>query len=269
MVRTWLSLLRLAGAPGDGLSQTEDSCTFGDRTFLQGENLGDAFPTRCGNTDEWPCFCNPSMERSAECPYCSFATGDGGLYCAKDGESIEFRDGSINRKCTCVIPDDPLAFPTRECTSSAAELGCNWFDLNGDPIFIENGESFGDLIERECGPASEWPSFCYVPPGSSGGDDFLIDYPYCVFSNTATEEVVCAKDGDTVEFVDDQGNSLSCSCSYTPEDGEDSTCDRIPEEPTAAPNRPSGSSRRRLSPELVATLMAAGFYSLYDIFADT
>lgn len=219
------------------LAQDDQVCVFGEQSFLPGENLGDAFSTRCGAVDEWPCFCNPILPNSAECPYCGFSAGDGTLYCAKDGQNITFRDGSISRACTCEIPDDPTEDPIRECEVVALEAGCNWFDLNGNPIYFENGESFGDSLGEEglCGPTSEWPSFCYVPPGSAGGDDFLIDYPYCVFNDVDSGQDLCARDGETVDYVNEEGTSLSCTCAYTSADGPNPTCERVPSTPNAPP----------------------------------
>ncbi len=226
----WFSALR-----GLIVCAQDEVCTIGDQSFLPGESFGDAVPTRCGDTDEWPCFCNPELPNSAECPYCSFSAGDGTLYCAKDGQNVTFRDGSISRACTCEIPDDPTESPIRDCTVIAAATGCNWFDLNGDPVFFEDGESFGDSIDGACGPSAEWPSFCYVPPGSAGGDDFVIDYPYCVFSDTASGEDLCSKDGETLDYVNNNDTELSCNCAYSTADGPITTCDRI----GSSPPRPS------------------------------
>jgi hypothetical protein len=221
------------------LGQDDEVCVIGDETFVPGENMGDAFSTRCGSTDEWPCFCNPILPQDAECPYCTFAAGDGTLHCAKDGQNITFRDGSISRACTCEIPDDPTESPIRNCDVVVPALGCSWFDLNGDPVFFENGESFGDLIDGVCGPASEWPSFCYVPPGSSGGDEFLIDYPYCIYTDTESGEVLCTKDGETTEYLDEDNTELSCTCAYSSTDGPDPTCERVPPSPTTPTNAPT------------------------------
>lgn len=242
------------------VAQSSDVCVFGGTSFVPGENLGDAFATRCGSSDEWPCFCNPDLENNAECPYCGFSTWDGTLYCARDGQNITFQDGSISRACTCEIPDDPTQPAIRDCVVVASEAGCNWFDLEGNEVFYKNGESFGDTIDGACGPALDWPSYCYVPPGSSGGDDFLIDYPYCVFSDTDSGTAVCAKDGEKVEYVDRNGTKLSCDCTYTSEGGPNPTCERVPggspagsqapgasPQPTPAPAKPkpSGAAPRR------------------------
>lgn len=245
------------------------TCVIGESSFVLGENLGDAFLTRCGSTDEWPCFCNPNLPNNAECPYCPFAAGDGSLYCARDGQNITFRDGSISRLCTCEILDDPTADPIRECEVILSEAGCNWFDLNGNEVFVENGESFGDTVDGVCGPATEWPSFCYVRPGSSGGDDFLIDYPYCVFDDANSGQEVCARDEETIEYVNSDGTTLKCSCSYTSEGGPDPTCERVPVAPsppveTPGPSTlaPSPSPVEPPRPSGAAPLLRAGKISI-------
>lgn len=65
------------------MSMAQNTCTINGQTFQEGENVGNV-DLRCGSYEDWPCFCNPNLERQVECPYCSFATGDGALYCAKD-----------------------------------------------------------------------------------------------------------------------------------------------------------------------------------------
>lgn len=220
-------------------AQNDTTCIFNGQSFLSGENLGDAFLNRCGTSSDWPCFCNPTLEWGAECPYCTFSSGDGNLYCASDGDNVTFRDGSISRECSCEIPDDPTLEPVRKCIVAPAALGCNWFDEEGNVVFVEDGKSFGDSGGGACGPASEFPSFCYVPSGSVGADDFLIDYPYCVFDDAESGEVLCTQDGETVEYVDREGDNLRCTCSYTKEDGPNPECEKSasgsPGSPTNAP----------------------------------
>lgn len=236
VVVTICSLSMIHFLSGRALAQSDQVCVIAGQTFAPGENFGASFPTRCGDTDEWPCFCNPDLPESAYCPYCSFSAGDGTLYCAKDGQNITFQDGSISRDCTCEIPEDPTENPIRNCAVAPSNAGCNWFDANGDPIVFEDGASFGDYLDGACGPAADWPSYCYVPPGSSGGDDFLIDYPYCISTDTASGEQRCSKSGETLEYTDDEGIELRCNCTYTPEDGPTTDCEQIGTAPPMAPS---------------------------------
>lgn len=228
-------LVALLARLGPAAAQDERNdgvCFFGGEQFLPGENLGGAFETRCGPAEEWPCFCNPELEGNAECPYCGFAAGNGDLFCARDGGAVVFRDGSVERECSCSIPVDPSAVPITSCTVREPEPGCVWPDANGEDVFFEDGESFGDLIDGTCGPAAEWPSFCGA---GEGQDDFVIVYPYCVFSDTATGRVVCAEDGERVSYNDNAGTRTTCDCSYTPGEGADPTCVRESQRPTQAP----------------------------------
>jgi hypothetical protein len=276
-------------------------------TFDNGEPYGDAVVTRCGSVTDYPCFCNPQAVDQAECPYCGFVTGDGNLYCAKHDETIVFVDGSINRECSCIIPDGyPLEEDDiRTCTiandnatittlaptttvlpedgtttaPAAAPIAesCTVTDVNGTEVFIELGDSFGELVTGPCGPAEDWPAYCTVPfevpetnetetiteaPSiimvdgnsttapptaatiedenatattppmeededetnsttrqSSGGssndvqyNDPNVLYPYCVFENTDSGDIVCARDFESVDYTDEEGNTLTCSC---------------------------------------------------------
>jgi hypothetical protein len=208
-----------------------DECSIDGQTFKLGDNLGDAYPLRCGSSQEFPCFCNPDIERQADCPYCGFSAGDGTLHCAKDMETISFQDGSIVRVCSCEFPPDPSEGPIRSCTippasspvDESSEGTCMFPNSESELVTFQDGESFGGLIEGICGPGNEWPSFCSAPPGGDG-NDFLIDYPYCVFDDAADEDgIACAKDGEEITYTDVGGSTLTCSCSYSSEDGLQST----------------------------------------------
>lgn len=250
------------------VGQTDEGCIIGSEAFVPGQSFGDAFRTQCGEPSEWPCFCNPGLERDAECPYCSFITGEGTLYCSKDGQNITFPDGSIQRECSCQIPADPTEKPIGRCTT--LPNGCNWLDLEGNDVTIENGASFGNLIDGACGSGVEWPSFCLIPPGSSGGDDYVFDYPYCVFSDTGDQEIICARDGEEVTYTDRDDFEVNCTCSVTVKGGARSSCSvgdpprtDPTDAPVASPTDPSGgeptgsnsqSSSSRISPLLVPVI---------------
>jgi hypothetical protein len=269
-------------------------------TFDDGEPYGEAVVTRCGSATDYPCFCNPQAVDQAECPYCGFVTGDGTLYCAKHEETIVFVDGSINRECSCTIPDNfPLEEGIRSCGiandnatittlaptvvadggettttapgSAPIAKSCTVKEENGTEVLIALGDSFGELVTGPCGPAEDWPAFCTIPfeipetnetetttdaPSisvedtnsttlpptaatiedgnatappveedetnsttrqSSGGKDVQYNdpnvlYPYCVFENTDSGDIVCARDFESVDYTDNEGNALTCSC---------------------------------------------------------
>jgi hypothetical protein len=224
-------------------------------TFANGESYGDYMPTRCGNTTQFPCFCNTALSNKAECPYCGFVTGDGSLQCAKDSDTISFNDGTITRTCSCEIPENPNREPIRSCsvggpppTSAPIALpttpdGCSITQPNGDVVTIEDGESFGTLVEGVCGPAIDWPSLCNVDLATTisrqnSGDN--VEYPYCIFENTESGETVCARNNEEVTFADDKGVKLTCGCSYLNPalGGPQSSCRKATQTTTPAPIPP-------------------------------
>jgi hypothetical protein len=86
-------------------------------------------------------------------------------------------------------------------------------------VTIEDGESFGTLIEGVCGPAKDWPSFCNVGLASTisrqqNGGDNNVEYPYCIFENTESGEPVCAQNKEEVTFPDETGVAVICGCLY-------------------------------------------------------
>ena len=164
------------------------------QTFNVGESFGDLIQTRCKNPIDYPCYCNPpngggsgsgsNDDAMIYCPYCGFATNEGVLYCAKDGETITFPDGSITRECSCEIPVEyPLRDPVRTCTVlggvdgiggggggtvvrnydisiSEDGLSCVYKYPDGTEFVFFDGESFSSLVDGACGTGDEYPAFC-------------------------------------------------------------------------------------------------------------
>ena len=152
------------------------------RNFEIGESFGDLVQTRCNNPLEYPCYCNPDSEEQAYCPYCGFLTNEGVLYCAEDGGTIQFPDGSLTRECTCEIPADfPLTNPIRSCTVlngdgggaggsvevSEDGLSCVYKYPDGTEFVFFDGESFSSLVAGDCGSGDEWPAFCNTVAAST------------------------------------------------------------------------------------------------------
>ena len=155
---------------------------------------------------------------------------DGTLYCAKDGETISFVDGTITRECSCEFTPDPLADPIRECvtgppTPSAVSGQCLLPDANGEIVEFQNGGSLGDLIEGACGPAVLWPSFCRVLDDQG---NFELEYPYCVYDDAADSQVVCAEEGEVVSYIDSNYVQQTCNCTITMEGLSESDCTGSP-----------------------------------------
>jgi hypothetical protein len=107
-------------------------------------------------------------------------------------------------------------------------------------VTIEDGESFGTLIEGVCGPSKDWPSYCNVDLASTisrqqNGGDYNAEYPYCIFENTESGEPVCARNNEEVTFTDDTDVAVICGCLYLNPalGGAQSTCREA--EPTTPP----------------------------------
>jgi hypothetical protein len=249
------------------------TCVFDDgQEYQAGESVGDSFVTRCGDSSEWPCFCDPQLTFQAFCPYCGFSDMDGTLHCARDGETISYQDGSITRVCSCALdPDDPAAEPMRNCTVEGGDGSpdetptfdgqCTLPDAEGNLVEIDNGESFGDLIEGACGPASIWPSYCRVLD-EDGNFDFL--YPYCVFDDVSLEDSetgsLCAMDGDVIEFTDENNVPQSCNCTISEDGTAQPECDNLAPVPSTPTDFPS------FTPDIQATPMpTAGAFSIRSL----
>jgi hypothetical protein len=225
-------------------------CVFDDGIeYAEGDPLGDSFVNRCGDSQEWPCFCYPELRFQAFCPYCGFSDGAGTLHCARDGETISFQDGSIVRKCFCAFDaEDPSAEPIRNCTTEggnspvdsptdgpqSVDGQCVLPDAEGNMVEIDNGDSFGELIEGACGPALEWPSYCQVTDDEG---NFDISYPYCVYDNVSMDEsstgILCAMDGEIISYSDENGVELMCNCTITADGIPEPECNN--ESPVSPP----------------------------------
>ncbi|KAL3938759.1 MAG: hypothetical protein SGARI_001616 [Bacillariaceae sp.] len=244
-----LLLLLFTSIPAiaDDTTDVEDgTCEFDDGIeYTQGENLGTSFESRCGDGIEWPCFCAPDSPFQAFCPYCGFSSGDGSLYCARDGQTISFPDGSITRICSCEFTGNVAIDPVRNCTTQGGPVEggqCILPDAEGELIEFDNGESFGNIIDGACGSASEWPSFCRVLDEDG---NFDIAYPYCVFNDVSFDEsssgILCSRDGETIIYIDENEVEQTCSCTVSPEGDAFDQCTQAPTvapEPTSPTPRP-------------------------------
>jgi len=78
-----------------------------------GESYGDYLTTRCGSSEDYPCFCNMGQ---VQCPYCAFVDpATSRLYCARHNETIEYPDNTSYKRCTCQIPAIPWDDPITSC----------------------------------------------------------------------------------------------------------------------------------------------------------
>jgi len=238
--------------------------------FEPGENVGDVFETRCGSSEDYPCFCAPTLDRQVYCPYCGFVNETNDLHCAADGETITFPDGSVNRQCSCEFnEDDPSAEPIRNCTvvddNVEIDPQCVLADENGNDVVFDAGDPI-PFFPGACGEPAEWPTFCLGTVRDDAVGGILFEYPYCVFSNTADGSTICAKDGGTVLFIDVLDDSLTCTCSYTTADGPQTDCVRGSPSgppttsppgstPTAAPLPPASAYTLRMDSMVYVALL--------------
>lgn len=204
------------------------------REFNNGEALGDFLPNRCG-AEAFPCFCDPSVVGGISCPYCRFPQAGGDLLCAIDGEVVDFVDlDGIVLECSCTIPADPNADPIVSCegdenTQSSSNNNGNLpsrptsppndqtdlctleLDESGQIITFRRGESYGDYFQTRCGSTVDYP--CYCNPDLYN----QMECPYCGFV-TATGDLVCAKDRETVTFDSGGGGEETCLCEIAQDD---------------------------------------------------
>jgi hypothetical protein len=207
--------------------------------FNIGEPVGNIFETRCGSYEDYPCFCAPTLQRQVYCPYCGFVNETGDLHCAADGETIIFPDGSIERVCSCqFIEDDPGADPIRNCTvagGGALDPQCVLADEEGNDVVFQQFDPIL-FFPGACGEPEQWPTFCL---GTDDQGGILFEYPYCVFANTQDGDTICSVNNGTVSYIDDTGEGLTCTCTYTTEDGPQTDCVRavvpLPSGPTDVP----------------------------------
>ena len=221
-----------------GQTNTETTCEFDGQIFQAGEVLGDLFQTRCGSTEDYPCYCDPAIAAGGvNCPYCGLATESGGLECARVDETVIVTNiQGVTQECYCYLnagtgmPESicqDAAETTPTPTNPSAGGGIEEDDVcileysDGTTVVFEDGESYGLLIDSPCGP-NRYPCYCNVNlPGK-------IDCPYCTYTNSFGI-TVCGVVGETTNFMDQQGEDQSCTCldDYT------STCDD--EEDTPSP----------------------------------
>jgi hypothetical protein len=141
---------------------------------------------------------------------------------------------------------------------------CILADEDGNDVVFQAGDPI-PFFPGACGEPEQWPTFCL---GTDAEGGIVFEYPYCVYSETQDGLTVCATDGSTVTFVDDTGESLTCSCTYSVNDGPQSECVRgspttAPVVPTAAPIPPSTATSIRMDYwKIVLTFLAAKYILL-------
>jgi hypothetical protein len=246
-------------AIGASAQQQSNTCEIDGTTYFQGDIIT-TFQTRCGLIADYPCYCDPTHDPPVSCPYCSFALfveggdtdPDGNLLCLMDGESDSFTDiDGIDQTCSCAI--DGGNRPISDCTSSRiADVPFSFDQQDGDSITIPADDNVC-VIDLPDGTsrifeAGEALGVDVLPTNRCGGDNFPcfcnptisdnIECPYCRFP-ALDGDLICAKDGEIVTFLNEDGVSQECSCeiSSDPTQGPIQDC-VISEQDDTTPNAP-------------------------------
>jgi len=134
-----------------------------------------------------------------------------------------------------------------EETDNSNDIGdgsvCVVRSIDGEEITVDDGEPFGpELGDGECGRSSEWPKICNAA-GRTEAEQ--ITYPYCIFENTALGTVQCAKDNESVRFLDSSRNEVFDSsrkeveCFCTLGQQPETSCEASEPAPDPSSNRDS------------------------------
>ncbi|CAJ1931534.1 unnamed protein product [Cylindrotheca closterium] len=259
------------------LAQSSDTCSFSGQVFQRGESYGDSFVTRCGSAADFPCYCNPDLSPPIECNYCSFALQGGGLSCARDEEMVRFTDlKGVDQTCSCQASGGMN--PSAECTIGMVDDSTsdnnnnddndsvsgnnndqtvdndNNTDNDTDNVVIDDGNNKDDLNDSSClvilpsGAEKIVPNGNYIYEGEKAnicGDDYpcfcnegQVECPYCTF-NAIDDDVVCARDKESVIFEGSDFNVRSCTCqlNVNSTDGNafSSDCVELTSAPSVAP----------------------------------
>ena len=202
-----------------GLASAQDVCQRDGQVFQRGEAMGSTVITRCdGKPEEFPCYCNPGTNSVFDfvCPYCSFATEDGTVKCAKDAETVSFTnlDGEA-QTCQCSV-DNIYATPVSTCESgitisNGGEQGGGQDDTDsfvgqtrtdtcsielpsGETRIFRRGESLHAALPNRCKKAEDFPCVCNPDLPEQ------IECSYCRFAAEGGE-LICARDGEVRTLV--------------------------------------------------------------------
>jgi hypothetical protein len=146
------------------------------------------------------------------------------------------------RNCTVDGESTPVDPPSSGGGSSGSvgpptvvDGQCVLPDADGNMVEIDNGASFGDLIEGACGSPFEWPSYCRVLDEDGAFD---ISYPYCVYNDVSFEESSngsrCAMDGEVISYMDSNDVQQTCNCTISDDDVPQPECND--EGPASSPS---------------------------------
>jgi len=253
-------------------AQSSDTCLFNNQIFQRGESYGDSFVTRCGSAADFPCYCNPDLSPPIECNYCSFALQNGGLLCARDEEIVRFTDiKGVDQTCSCQVASG--MDPSAECTVGFDTVDDSTTNDNedkdtGNDSGSNNGNAQDEtscLVALPNGSEKIIPNGEYIYEGEKANicdDDFpclcnmgQVECPYCTF-NAINDDVVCARDKESVIFEGQDFKIRSCTCQLDVNSTDGNTfssdCTELTSAPSVAPT--AGTSLPTSDPYVIVDL---------------
>jgi hypothetical protein len=213
--------------------------------FFAGEEVGVNFVTRCGDVQDFPCYCNPDKDPPVDCPYCGFALTKENLLCLKNEQIASFVDINGDAKtCECLAPTISST-PVENCllTSDEANM-CIFRDRNGDPVAYDAGEPVDNsfLPISNCGPNYQ----CFCDPMASD----QLSCPFCVEVDFGGN-LLCASKDEFVVYKDETGVDQSCFCDVPSDLGvQKPFINCVDEPPFPPPDIPDLTSSPTLFPDV-------------------
>ena len=158
-------------------------------------------PPVCGFS---ACACNPTQENQLLCSFCYDPRLDD---CLLNGQSKTYPDKKLHCSCSsdsidfsCLEMAPPNKSPTQSPDLEIpVETPCVFQDSFGNDVLLDTSN-----VEGQC-MGTKFPYVCNVERN-------LLLYPYCQH-RTSTGATICAKDGEYVVFIDEQGDNTRCDCS--------------------------------------------------------
>mmetsp|Transcript_16856 Transcript_16856/g.41068 ORF Transcript_16856/g.41068 Transcript_16856/m.41068 type:complete len:271 (+) Transcript_16856:27-839(+) len=161
-------------------------------------------PPVCGFSS---CACDPTQENQLLCSFCYDARRDD---CLLNGESKTYPDENLHCSCSsdsidfsCMELTPPNKSPTQSPDLDIpAETPCVFQDAFGNDVVMDTSN-----VEGPCS-GTKFPYICNIERN-------LLLYPYCQ-QQTNTGATICAKNGEYVVFINQQGDNIRCDCSIDP-----------------------------------------------------
>jgi hypothetical protein len=128
----------------------------------------------------------------------------------KREEELCYKRSKMMRQTILLVALLPL------CT--AQEAACVTTLADGSVLSLQQGDSYGDALESPCGDIADYPCFC------DANETDKIRCPYCSFV-TGANELVCARSGENITFIDEFNIQQTCSCVYLGNNQVQTSCE--------------------------------------------